>query len=158
VKNIFSNLYALDDKCVKMVNDAYLWALDWTGIYVGTILLINCAPGFAFLWYKLPAWMSLFFLTCVLIMACQMYWLQNSGNKIQFNAYAEMVRGAMYRWCFLGLNIGSLMADIFLNHLTLLQVLGDIDAILFWYIICIKIRDREKKKFLLPKMAYGINT
>ena len=152
MKNFLSKIYALDDKCVKMVNDAYLWVLDWTGIYVGTIIFINCAPMFSILWYKIPVWLSLIFLTCAMIMSCQLYWMQNSGNKIQLNAYAEQAKGSMWRWCFLWFNIGSLISDIFIR-VTLLQVVADICAILFWYIICIKIRDREKKKFLLPKMA-----
>jgi len=78
--------------------------------------------------------------------------MQNSGNKIQFNASAEMAKGSMWRWSLLWFNVGSLISDIFIR-VTLLQVMADVCAILFWYIICIKIRDREKKKFLLPKMA-----
>lgn len=157
MKNFLTKIYAFDDKCVKMVTEAYLWALDWTGIYVGTIIFINCAPCFALLWYKMPVWASLFFLTCVMFMSCQSYWMQNSGNKIQFNASAEMVKGSMWRWSLLWFNLGSLACDIFIR-VTLLQVIADICAILFWYILCIKIRDRDKKKFLLPKMAYGTHT
>ena len=160
MKNFITKIYALDDKCVSMITDAYLWALDWTGIYVGTIIFINSAPCFALLWYKVPVWVSLFFLICVMAMSCQSYWMQNTGNKIEFNAYAEKAKGSTWRWSLLWFNVCSLAADIFIR-VTLLQVMADVCAILFWYIICIKIRDREKKKFLkflLPKMAYGTNT
>lgn len=90
-------------------------------------------------------------------MSCQSYWMQNTGNKIEFNAYAEKAKSSMWRWSLLWFNLGSLAVDIFIR-VTLLQVMADVCAILFWYILCIKIRDRNKKKFLLPKMAYGTNT
>jgi len=84
-------------------------------------------------------------------MCAQTYWLQ-STSKTAFNTNAEINRNSPFRSFLISFNLGSLVADLFL-HVALLNMISDINLVLFWYIVCIKIRDREKKKFLLPKMA-----
>jgi len=79
------------------------------------------------------------------------YWLQ-STSKTAFNANAEVQKNSPFRTFLVLFNFGSSVIDLFV-HAALLNVICDINGVLFWYIICIKIRDREKKKFLLPKMA-----
>jgi len=96
IKAPFEFIRKVDDKVLGVINDAYLWVLDWTGIYVGTIVFISCAPSFVHLWNGGGSrWITVIWLTMLLFFTGQLYWNQSLGNKIAFNLAADFNK-AMY--------------------------------------------------------------
>jgi hypothetical protein len=151
---VFDLLRKIDDKVIGVVNDAYLWALDWTGIYVGTVVFICVAPSFAHWWGHMSHWLSALWLFFLIALTGNMYWMQGTGNKIAFNSYAQVNKDNPLRSFFIWFQISNLIFDLGLRKPPIEFVL-DALCFLFWYLICIKIRDRDKKKFefRLPKFA-----
>lgn len=156
MKNPFQLYAKLDETVVARLNDLYLWALDWTGVYVGTLIFLNAILPAMNAIQRDHSWVAAILMFCTLITAAPRYYLQGMSTE----AYNRLVLGQIgvfiSRTVFNSLNVLLLVMHI-LMHIKegsgLLPIASDINMIFMWYLVDIKVRDREKKDFRLPKLA-----
>jgi len=155
MKSPFELYRKLDDYLVARLNDLYLWAFDWTGVYVGTLIFLNGLWSITFLIQQGNMWPAAFVMLLLIIIAGMRYYLQSIGPEV-FNKFV-LAQPAIptFRAVFV-----TMAVFFFMVHVTVLKdvtsylrIMGDISDILFWYALDIKVRDREKKDFKLPKLA-----
>jgi uncharacterized protein with PQ loop repeat len=154
---VFKALIDLDDKIVGVVNDAYLWVYDWTGVYVATVVFIVDAPEFVHMINSKETGAACIFAFFLVTLVVWLYYGQMSGNYLQFNKSAEWMQRFPLRWFFIGLSLWLMMGHALL-YKPFLVVLDVLDLV-YWFVICVKIRDRNKKTFELfvPKVQHVPN-
>lgn len=142
-----------DGWLLTKAQDAYLWLLDRTGIYVGTIMMAcfsivtvyNVATASAFS-TKIILVTLLFFVSLVCIW---MYYLQDKGQNEIFNSIALSWEGSTIRHGIFGYQIGGLIADLCVRDYGQAFITLFLVAIIF--VQAVKIRDRDKKPFFEKK-------
>lgn len=138
-----------DAYILGIIQDAYLWLLDRTGVYVATLcFMIYATAAFVALSTGAPL---LFWGPLLLMVGLSMlprYTLQDKARNEHFNAIALMLQGWLWRHPFqIALSVSMLAETIALEPL---QVLIDICFLLYTYMTLVMIRDRDKKPFFKP--------
>jgi hypothetical protein len=147
----------LDAYLIARLNELYLWALDWTGIYVGTLVFLSMVPSIANLIARDHMWAGAIVLFCGILMGAPRYWLQGFSTDA-FNKIALQLESQWPRHVFVWWNISELLLDFIIPEFrTLLYVASDAGWLLLWYLIVLKIRERDPKHFTIWKLAHGTN-
>lgn len=137
------------------IQDAYLWLLDRTGVYVGTLMFatyVYVAAGAIFAREE-SFWLWMVLLAMTGWVAGIRYLWQDRAQHERYNMMAMFMEQWRWRHTF---NIFIGMVLIFeiitLNPLAASQ---EIAFLVYGYLLLIKIREREKKPFFKPA---GVNT
>jgi hypothetical protein len=139
----------LDAYVLSKVQDAYLWALDRTGIYVATIsfvvyagIVIMCLSKGYSVWVWLPL------LGFVGFSLGPKYLMQDRAENERFNVIAMLMQSSWWRHP-LQMSM-ALFAFIGTVDLDPLEFAIDSGFILYFYLALVMIRDRDKKPFFAP--------
>lgn len=143
---------------IRNLQRAYLWILDWTGIYVATIgtVAIIIGNGAIMINTTGSVWLQFFFMTINIMILIPYYLDQDKANYTVYNLRALMFQVSPVR-----IFISYFFFGIFLAELTFLILHGYqgslVNTIMLWIYINITavcIRDREPKEwFKKPKLA-----
>lgn len=134
-----------DGWLLKRLNDIYLWALDWTGLYVGTVTFLLGAESCAYMIHREWMWFAAFNLIMIVMIAAPRYYWQATGKNKLFNAVAEYFEEGFARHFFIWLSLCTIPSYAMDG-----EWWGALNALclaLNWYVFCFRIRDREKKEF-----------
>lgn len=138
-----NKLRALDSAIIELVQEAYLWLWDRTGVYVATLIFTAYAID-----QLASTHMRLFnFLTLGIMGACcGVRYVAQGKNLRHFN---DMQR--QWRHFFARGPVMVAIALFILQEVALLdgwQALGDVAFMSWCYLACVQVRDREPKNFL----------
>lgn len=122
---------------------AYLWLLDRTGIYVGTVIFLNGTLVILHLIQQNSMWLAAFIMVAILLISLPRYLLQGAEKYETFNQVAAFEEGMSGRHLFLILNLICLA----LPPYSMLDVLNNVSQQVMWYLLCLKIRERDRKPF-----------
>lgn len=128
---------------IQHFQDAYLWLLDRTGIYVGTVVFLNGVVMVLDLIRRQSMWLAAFIMIVILILSLPRYLLQGAKEYETFNHMATFEEGLPGRHIFLVLNLICLA----LPPYTMLGALNSVCQQVMWYLFCLRIRERDKKPF-----------
>ena len=67
MKKIIPLYMKADAYIIRRLNDAYLWALDWSGLYVGTIIFLIGIIQVMYFFGEGSYWIAAFMLLCAII-------------------------------------------------------------------------------------------
>lgn len=144
-------LQRADNWAVDKIQDAYLWLLDRTGCYCGTLIFLSWMSMIAthlgsYSQDRFLLWMDMFFTLIALLIAGTRYYLQGVGMYIQYNAMALIDRANVYmRIAGNALMLSFLVPEILTAQFS--SAIGTIGIILYYHLVAVCIRDREKKPF-----------
>ena len=141
--------FRADTWLISKIQDAYLWLLDRTGIYVATlafsIYAVICTleimdGGTAWIWGAILIFVGLG--------VVPRYLMQDKGQNERFNALSMAL--AEWHWRH-QLNITIALLGVS-SAITLhpWNGLADIGFVLYGYLSLVMIRDRDKKPFFKP--------
>lgn len=140
-----------DNFLIDSMQRAYLWLLDWTGVYVGTLLLFTFVATLVLRGFNWWNWAELFGLVLMLAW-CGWKYSQQATDRIElFNASSEYNRTSWLRDCLNVMLVMSAVIAIVKNQW------GEIGAETLWfvmgYLMTVKLRKREPKEFFEGKGA-----
>jgi len=150
-------IYAADDRVTDALQDAYLWVLDRTGIYLSTLMMVVPAEASARLVIDKQAYFIAAIIFVVNAIALHpIYLRQHRGEFKIHNAVAMHLRTTM-RWLRLGL-IGFLYVPMLMVTVMSVDVVMFLETLgwgIFIYMHGIMLREREPKTFFetAPKFA-----
>lgn len=142
--------HKIDDFIINGVQTVYLWVLDRTGVYVGSLMVAN--SGIAFVaGYRADASVAFKIVWAIvtlsfLLQACARWFMQHHLSHNVYNAGALVAREMplrLYGVCFI---FGTLAIDLLL--LDLRSIVINCACLLHIQSMCILIRDREPKEWL----------
>lgn len=136
-----------DGWLLQSLNNLYLWAMDWTGLYVGTLCFLMGAESCAYMIHRGNHWWAAFNLIFVIAIAGPRYYWQATGNNKLFNAISSYMEEGVFRHIFIWLSLSFIPMHVSMGNWW--GALDDVVLALCWYVWCFKIRDREKKEFKL---------
>ena len=138
----------LDGWILKKLNEIYLWALDWTGLYVGTLCFLMGAEQVFYMITRGAMWFAALQFVFVLALSAPRYYWQAKDMQKLYNMVAEQFEGLFWlRALFIGWGLFLLPAMVSTKNWH-----GFFDTIVgmaLLYVWCFRIRDREKKTFNL---------
>lgn len=145
----------IDTWIIDKVQRAYLWALDWTGIFLGTIMFLLVAIQVCMLFWEEQHLIGAIVFLLGALCGYWYYHLQSAGMKDMLNARAESEitedRNIAMRLTFIGMNLLLIVSDsLQANPRGVLFLMLNC---VWWYLLCVKVRDREPKEFFKPKLA-----
>jgi len=143
----------IDDRLIEWFTDAYLWLLDWTGVYVATVGMFFVAMDVGlkavskgqFAWYDAlyfavmslvwfgPSWMRQHMGLLTLINVAALQWREFGGRR------AMVVCGVM------------LLLDSALRMRSPAMACSDLMTLSWFYLTCVTVRDREPREFRLGR-------
>lgn len=139
----------LDAWIISKVQDAYLWLLDRTGVYVATLTfgiyavvgLSEIMDGGSTLWCGV-------LIALVGFSVAPRYLMQDKGENNRFN----VISMAMTSWRLRHFIIILMICSSVISAITLhpWAALANLGFVLYGYLFMIMIRDRDKKPFLKP--------
>lgn len=135
-----------DGWMIKRLNNIYLWAMDWTGLYVGTVCFLLGAEQVFYMISRNSMWIAAFQFILVLAISAPRYYWQAMGMDKLLNTVAEQFE----EWVSIRLFFvvwGLLMIPGHAMSKNWHGVVDDIVGVLLLYVWCFRIRDREKKTF-----------
>lgn len=135
-------LHAIEDAIINHVQEAYLWLWDRTGVYVGT-LMFAAYVGDHVCWNPLT-WVDFAFIGFAGLWAGIRYVAQSQDLR-WFNASQRAWKDFSPRPFFSVLVAAFLLADIL--QLNAWHLASDTMTMLWNYIGCVQVRDREPKEF-----------
>ena len=125
-----------DRRIIEMMQEAYLWLWDRSGVYVGTLIFM-IQISHVLISKKPP---SLISIGAMSIWAIQYYYVQGSSLR-QFNEVTRTWTSFSFRK-FMALSWAVfIVSDIAI--LDVREFLSDILLIVTMYIACVQVRDRE---------------
>jgi hypothetical protein len=144
---------------IRNLQQAYLWILDWTGIYVATIGTMAIIIGNGAIMISNSAgsiWLQFFFMTFNIMILIPYYLDQDKANYTIYNLRALMFQESVVRifisYFFIGIAIAEFTILILHGYQGSL-----VNTIMLWLYINITsvcIREREPKEwFKKPKLA-----
>lgn len=139
-------LNKIDEFIIARATAAYMWLLDWTGVYVGSV-------GFTLMvldvgWHEIvigrSKWYWVVMLTIGLIWGGYKWRLQHAAKNEKFNAEAKewtegFSRGLMVR-------VMLVIAVVYVATGQWQWAVGWLPFVCWVYLNCVLIRDREKKQ------------
>ena len=145
----------LDQKILGVLQDAYLWLLDRTGIYVASTAFLTYAgiavlevSGHGSLWVWGPL------LALVGLSLGPNYLMQDRAENERFNLIAMLMEGTKWRHVW---NIFILQVAVFaIITLDVRFFFVQVGFLIYGYLLLIKIRDRDKKPFLKPAEGHDL--
>lgn len=136
---------------IAKLNDLYLWSLDWTGVYIGTITFLVGAEQVAYWISRDKMWFAAFMLFLMLVNAGLRYYQQAMEQIALYNAGAEWFEKSILRHMLVAFGFGTIIGEGITGHWV--SLLDSCATQFLLYLWCIKIRERQKKDFKLPVMA-----
>lgn len=131
-----------DDYLIKKFTEVYLWILDWTGIYLSTVCVALIVIGNL---VGTGDKISLVFALMNILILIPMYHKQNTGNYIAMNAEAMFIQNFLFRRVFT-----LFLAIMIVVELITLDWKGLVNScayFIYFYMLCVCVREREPKKF-----------
>ncbi len=146
----------MDEKMIKLVQDAYLWVFDRTGIYIATVSMIMTVLAYSLITLERDKvdFITLFGLAIIGLHCMFKYKLQHAGSYEAYNANARLWQQSRLRFYLLCFWIGIILSDVFRG-----SILGFASSVLitvlFHYVWVCQIRKREppEKLALVPQGA-----
>lgn len=140
--------------CDKL-EEAYLWAYDWTGVTVGTCMAFSILAistiEVAHSVTTFEAIVPLIGNAGCLFGAFSRFTIQNSENDTMYNLIATMNRNHWIRKGF------TFITYVFILMFAVTQTLDEVAIFSFFQLYnllgCVRIRKRNKKTFKLPSLA-----
>lgn len=143
-------LRELDAAIIEILQEAYLWFWDRTGIYAATIIFASVVGNH--LCYGPLKTFDFFAIAFCGLWTGQRYIAQAKDLR-RFNVLQGYFRDFTFRQCFPVLITTFLVIDLI--ALTPWQIAGDVLFFLWTYLCCIRVRDREPKDFLSFRKPAG---
>jgi len=145
-----------DQWLLNRINDAYLWLYDWTGIFVATVIFLNMNLVVLACIQRQSMWIGAIVFLCGVLISTPRYYLQSKGPE----AYNKLVLFTEHfsfhaRTFFLGFYTVFFIGDLLnlLNGANYFEPIASVANAMLWFLLDIKIRDRDKKTFKQPKLA-----
>lgn len=151
------DLYSKADQwAVTKTQDAYLWLLDRTGIYLGTVCMIDyiASAGCLAMRDGYMSWIWIVFLGIFGITCAFRYWWQEKGMNDAINAGAMAFEASHFRTFGNIFFLTQIVLDVAL--FTRWDFIFDVILLLAQYLGCVKIRDRDKKPFFEKKQELAL--
>lgn len=140
----------LDRWFVDMVQEAYLWLYDWTGIYVATIEAILLIIGFIGLGVSTSPVLMGCLGICLISLIRSYLWQDKKLYKL-YNAAALRYRDSLVRYFCQYLQISLLITDTIQHHesfFTILKNCGSVGCLFLVFVLnAVCIREREPKEW-----------
>lgn len=145
----------VDAWVLSKIQDAYLWLLDRTGVYVGTLMFVSYVYVVGiFFWAYGTSWILIAILASVGITSGQRYLWQDKGKNERFNAASISIEGWALRH---PLNLFVLFFTVFdAVILDPISASSKIVFLLYSYLLIVKIRNRDKKPFFKPAEQHDL--
>lgn len=141
-------LHAADTTIIDLVQEVYLWLWDWIGVYVATLM-------FAAYVSERVCWDRLGWFDFVLIAFTGAWmglrYLAQSKDLRSLNAAQRAWRDFTIRQFFSVFVFGSLAVDAF--QLSAWHVASDAMFLVWTYLGCVQVREREPKEFFARKLV-----
>lgn len=137
------NLIAeIDNRVIRMVQEVYLWLLDRTGVYVGTLIFAfgaidNFCLGLTFFRFVMLALIG--------VWSAGRYLAQATDLR-RLNRFARNFADTWFRVPITVVLAGSLTFEV--CQLNWWRVTAHASFFCWLYLACIQVRDREPKDFL----------
>lgn len=134
---------------LSKIQDAYLWLLDRTGVYVGTLMFVCYVWIAAISVYRGESlWIWMLLLAIVGWVAGVRYLWQDKAQHERYNSLAMFMEQWPWNHVF-NIFLGSMFFGfmIMLNPISASQQLA---FLLYSYLLMVKIRERDKKPFFKP--------
>jgi hypothetical protein len=142
-----------DQWLLNRINDAYLWLYDWTGIFVATVIFLNMNLVVLACIQRQSMWIGAIVFLCGVLISTPRYYLQSKGPEA-YNKIVLASEGMSFhlRTFFLWFNTAFFISDL-LKGASYLELVANVANAMLWFLMEIKIRDRDKKTFKQPKLA-----
>lgn len=129
--------------------DAYLWLLDRTGVYVGTLLfLCYVYVAVVAVFRQEPIWLWMILLAMAGWVGGVRYLWQDKAQHKRYNSLAMFMEQWRWRHPF-----NVIIGTVFVGEVVTLNPLAasqEIAFLVYGYLLLIKIRERDKKPFFKP--------
>ena len=139
---------------VIKLNDLYLWVYDWTGMFVATFIFLDMNLVVLACIQRQSMWIGAVVFICSTLISLPRYFLQSKGPE----AYNKIVLAgegwSFYTRTFFVFFNGSFLITDAIKGVTWLELASNVANMSLWFLLVIKIRDRIKKDFKLPKLAH----
>jgi hypothetical protein len=142
----------IDERLQRWTTEAYLWLLDWTGVYVGTLLFVVMVVDCVFSWpimERSNAGKTFDLIVSVLLPSST--WLRQSRGPRVFNVEALWWRGCVARSALLLVLVVSVILGA--AQLNWQKIAWWIPCFAMVYLMGVLIRDREPREFRLGRRA-----
>lgn len=143
----------LDDWVIDHTQNVYLWLLDRTGIYAGTVMFLAMAASVIL--EGAPIW-QIIFLGIFGALAAYKYYLQDKKLLTVYNAMADFERNyRVIRAIGIFITLFNVICSVLDQDLW--KGCGEAMFVIWWYMLPVKIRDREppEKRFWQPAPQLG---
>lgn len=141
----------LDKSLIDGTQNAYLWALDRTGVYVASVQMAMYLLSGALITLKhgyMPWWMTIFLGLLGAFMAVK-YLMQDHGKYDAFNYAAMTCEASGFRQFANGYFSTMIIVDLALRAPW--DTGFDLILLMIGYVETIKVRERDKKPFFEKK-------
>lgn len=133
----------LDRRVLDLVQDAYLWLLDWTGVRVGSLCFATWSAQIV-LKHEPVDWVDGFFICGWGLL---MFWryAEQGWNTRRYNDAARAWRDSPFRLMWLAIIAGAALAAV--ARLDTLLLIGDGWNLVTCYLLAVQVREREPREF-----------
>ena len=153
-------LTRIDNALIQFHQAAYLWLLDRTGVYLGTLMMANALAGNLHMYsstaerWGFSSRVALFLLCTGLMgmVSARVWLLQKNGAYLAHNLMAlriqtfRIIRGGFF----------AFMLPVMLEEIYRLEVFSFLDSLLavsLQYLLCVQLREREPKSFFKESLS-----
>lgn len=141
-------ILAVDTYLIEATQEAYLWLWDWTAVYVATLMFLAYV-GDHVCWRALT-WLDSAFIAFAGIWIGYRYVAQSKDLR-RLNAAQRAWRDFPPRPFFVFIFVGLLAGDIL--QLNAWHFASDVFMLIWNYLGCVQVREREPKEFFAHKLA-----
>src|SRR5258705_7769670 len=135
------------------LNDLYLLVYDWTGMFVATFIFLDMNLVVLACLQRESMWIGAIVFVCGTLISLPRYVLQSKGPE----AYNKIVLAgegwSFYARTFFVFFNGSFLVTDMIKGVTWLELSANVANMSLWFLLEIKIRDRQKKDFKLPRLV-----
>jgi hypothetical protein len=151
-------LARIDGAAIRGATAAYLWLLDWTGVYVGTvqaflIVVDSCRIVTTPAYTVANKCVLLAFAGWLLFAAWGAWLLQNEKEHERINLGAMRWQSLLLRKVLVVFTILMLVWDTY--RVDWNSIMLDAWMLTYGYLLCVMVRDREPPEFLQPQVHHG---
>lgn len=137
-----------DAYLIKLVQEAYLYLFDRTGVYAATLAVVFYVPVIGLNFASHPFFNGFMFLAVTTSLG-RGYYLQDKQAYAQYNAVVETMRNMSIRHPLQISILAGLL--VFLVSMDVMLTLSNTSCAIYMYLLLIKIRERDKKPFFERK-------